>query len=444
MLEQLTGKFQKIFNNLKGFGKLTEKNISEALREVRLALLEADVNFLVVKKVVLKIKERALGTEVIESLTPHQKFLTVVHEELTSLLSQRNQNFQLKGHPPHVLMMVGLQGSGKTTSSAKLAHYYKSKGRKPYLVPADVYRPAAIEQLKVLAQNIDVPYYPTEPNDNPVKLVKKALAKAQDFLCDMVIFDTAGRLQIDDALMKELKKMAKRMTNPHLVFVADALTGQEAVNVAKSFHENTALDGLILTKMEGSAKAGALLSIQEIVNAPLLLVGTGEKPTDYEFFNAEKLVNRLLDRGDILSLVDKAKDLIDEDEANQLKQKLKKNQFTIDDFHKQLKQMKKMGSLKSMLGMLPGGRKLGKGIDFNQAEKELKKKEAIIQSMTRKERLKPQILNGSRRLRIARGSGTQVSEINRFLKEYSQAKKMFSQFAKGKMGLKQMGAMLGR
>lgn len=441
MLDGLTEKFTGVFKKLRGYGKLTESNIETALREVRLALLEADVHVSVVKSLLEKIKARALGQEVLASLTPHQQFLKIVHEELINLLGGQPKNLVLHGKEPHVILMVGLQGSGKTTSSAKLANHFKKKGRRPFLVPADVQRPAAIEQLKTLARSLDIPCFDTQVGDKPVKLVKKAVDEAKDRFLDIVIIDTAGRLHIDAELMDELKGMHKKLDDAHVLFVADAMTGQEAVRVTKSFHDLLKLDGVILTKLDGDARGGAVLSIQDVAQCPIYFTGVGEKTEDLEPFYPDRLVSRLLDQGDIMSLIEKAGEVIDAEEAKAVSKKLLKNQFTIEDFKGQLQQMKKLGSMKSLMGMLPGGKAMAQKVDMDQAEKELKRKEAIIDSMTRKERLHPEILNGSRRLRIAQGSGTQVSEVNRFIKEFEQMQKMFRQFSKG--GLKNLKGMLG-
>lgn len=433
MLENLTQKFNQVVSKLKGYGKLTENNIDEALREVRLALLEADVHVRVVKELLAAVKVKALGQDVIGSLKPGEQFLKLVHEELIQILGGASQPLVLKGKAPQVIILAGLQGCGKTTSAGKLANYYKKKGKRPYLVPADVYRPAAIDQLKTLAGRIDVPVYPTEVGDKPVKIVKKALSEADKAACDLVIIDTAGRLQIDDDLMDELKKIYKKLKDPSVLFVADAMTGQEAVKVSKAFHEVLPLDGLVLTKLDGDARGGAALSIQKVTECKLYFTGVGEGLEDFEAFDSERFVSRILDRGDILSLVEKAQDIIDEEEAKNLEKKIRKNQLNLEDFRNQLRQMKKLGSMKSLISMVPGGKAMTGKVDFNQVDQQLKLKEAIIDSMTKKERLRPEILNGSRRLRIAQGSGTKVSDVNRFMKEFAQMRKMMKKFS-GKGG----------
>ncbi|EKD42384.1 MAG: hypothetical protein ACD_73C00184G0009, partial [uncultured bacterium] len=356
-------------------------------------------------------------------------------------LGGKAKPFIFTGKSPHVVMMVGLQGSGKTTSTGKLARYFKAKGRRPYLVPLDVRRPAAIEQLKILGGQIEVPVYDTKVGDKPVKIARKAIDAATDAFCDIVFLDTAGRLNIDEELMDELKTLQKKVGHCQILFVADAMTGQEAVKVAKSFHDLLKIDGVVLTKMDGDAKGGAALSIQSIAGCPVYFMGLGEKSADLEPFEPEKLVSRLLDRGDLMSLVEKASANVSEEEALGLMKKLKQNRFTIEDFRAQLKQVKKMGSMQSLIGLLPGARAMTKGVDFDVAQKEMNRKEAIINSMTKEERLNPQVLNGSRRLRIAKGSGTQVSEVNRFLKEFEQMQKMFKMFKSGNKGL--LKSMMG-
>lgn len=435
MFEALTDKFNQVMTRMRGLGKITDSNIEPVLRDVRLALLEADVHVGVVREFLEKIKARALGSAVRESMTPAQEFMKIVHEELVSILGGSAKPFVFSGKSPHVVMMVGLQGAGKTTTTGKLANYFKSKGRRPYLVPLDVRRPAAIEQLKILGRQIEVPVYDTKEGDKPVKIARKAIDAAADAFCDVVFLDTAGRLNIDEELMDELKTLQKKLDHPQILFVADAMTGQEAVKVAKSFHELLKIDGLILTKMDGDAKGGAALSVQSVAGCPIYFMGMGEKTADIEPFEPEKLVARLLDRGDLMGLVEKAQSFVSEEEALGLAKKIKQNRFTIEDFKSQLKQVKKMGSMQSLMKMIPGARAMTKDVDFDAAQKEMARKEAIINSMTRQERLNPQILNGSRRLRIAKGSGTQVSDVNRFLKEFEQMQKMFKMFKSGNKGL---------
>ena len=431
MFDQLSEKISGVFKNLRNIGVIKESHIEEAIREVRLALLEADVNVKVVKEFLAKVKERALGEEVIGSNTPQQQFFKIVQDELIQTLGGESKSLTFEGQPPHIILMVGLQGSGKTTTAAKLALHFRKKGRRPFLVPADFNRPAAVEQLKTLAKQIDIPVYDTNIKKDPIKTVKKAASEAESRFCDVVIVDTAGRLHVDDEMMGELKKMQKKLGEPYILFVADAMTGQEAVNVAKSFHDALHIQGIVLTKMDGDAKGGAALSIQSVAQCPIFFVGMGEKISDLEPFHPDRLVGRLLDRGDMMSLIEKAQDVIDEGDAEEIAKKFKKNEFDLEDFRKQLRQMKKLGSMSSLLKFIPGAKKITKKIDMDQAEGELKKKEAIINSMTIKERRKPDILNGSRRNRIAHGSGTSVADINRFMKEFKQMKKMMKQFSKG-------------
>ena len=442
MFESLGEKLESVFRRLRGHGKLTEKNIEEALREVRLALLEADVNFKVVKDFIDRVKGQALGQEVLMSLTPEQQFIKIVHTELVALLGGERTELDLAATPPVVLMLVGLNGSGKTTTSGKLARYLKTElKRSPYLVPADTYRPAAIDQLQIIAKDIGVPVHPT-PQDgsagDPVAIAKAGVDAARRQACDVVIIDTAGRLQIDDELMSELERM-RTVVNPHQVLlVADAMTGQEAVNVATGFHARIALDGVVLTKVEGDARGGAALSLRSVTGKPILFVGVGEKLDALEAFYPDRAASRILGMGDMLSLIEKAEKVYDQKQAEALEKKLRKNQFTLEDFQGQLRMLKQMGSMTDLVAMLPGGKKLMQGADMNAAEKEFKRIEAIISSMTREERQKPEILNGGRRRRIATGSGTSVAEVNRFLKQYLDAKKMMRKFTqlgmKGKLG----------
>jgi signal recognition particle subunit SRP54 len=443
MFSQLSDKIEGVFKKLRNTGKIKESDIESALRDVRLALLEADVHFSVVRDLLSRMKERALGQELLGSLSPEQQFFKIVQEELIQILGGEKKNLVLKEPPPHVILMVGLQGSGKTTSSAKLALHFKKKGRRPFLVPADFNRPAAIDQLKTLAKQIDVPAFDTDPRKDPIKSVRQAVDEAKDRFCDIVIVDTAGRLHVDEQMMGELKKIQQKLDNPQILFVADAMTGQEAVNVAKAFHEALVIEGVILTKMDGDAKGGAALSIQSIAKCPIHFVGIGEKIDDFEPFYPDRLVSRLLNRGDLLSLIEKAGEVIDVDAAQELQEKLKKNEFDLEDFRTQLRQMKKLGSMSSLLKFIPGAQKISQQVNMDDAEKELKKKEAIINSMTLIERRNPKVLNGSRRSRIAKGSGTAVSDINRFMKEFEQMQKMMKMFGKGGKGLMGMMSKMG-
>lgn len=441
MFESLGEKLDAVFRRLRGHGTLTEKNIEEALREVRLALLEADVNFRVVKDFVERVKSQALGQEVLASLSPGQQVIKIVHNELVELLGGQRAELDLAAPPPVVILLVGLNGSGKTTSAGKLARYLKLElKRSPYLIPADTYRPAAIDQLRIIATDIGVAVHPT-PTDgsatDPVAVVKEGIEAARRQGHDVAIIDTAGRLQIDEELMAELERI-KAAVNPHqTLLVADAMTGQEAVNVAAGFHNRLSLDGVILTKVEGDARGGAALSLRSVTGKPLLFIGVGEKPDAFEPFFPDRAASRILGMGDVLSLIEKAEKVYDRKQAEILEKKLRKNQFTLEDFYEQMRMLKKMGSMTDLVGMLPGGKKLLQGTDMTAAEKEFKHIEAIICSMTRDERRRPEVLNGSRRRRIAMGSGTSVAEVNRFLKQYLEAKKMMrkiSQFGTGKIG----------
>ncbi len=431
MFESLTDKLELTFKKLRGQGKITEKNIEEALRDVRLALLEADVHFKVVKRFLESAKTKALDQEVLRSLTPDQQFLKIVKEELASLLGGEYQELDLRASPPVVLMLVGLQGSGKTTSLAKLAlHLKKEKKRSPYLVSADIYRPAAIEQLKILGQEIQIPVHNTQPGTSPVTICQESLEEAKRRFCDLLLIDTAGRLHIDDELMQELKSIRETVHPHHILLVADAMTGQDAVNQAQGFKEWLDLTGIILTKMDGDARGGAALSMREIVGRPILFSGVGEKLSALEPFYPDRLASRILGMGDVLSLIEKAERTYEQKEVERLEKQVKKNQFSLEDFQAQLQQIKKMGSIGDLLDLVPGARKLTQKTDLGQAEKELKRVDAIIHSMTVKERRKPAILNGSRRRRIAHGSGTTVTDVNRLIKQFMQMKKMMQRVNK--------------
>ena len=434
MFESLTDKLELTFKRLRGQGKISEKNIDDALRDVRLALLEADVHVKVVKTFLDSVKAKSLGQEVLQSLTPEQQFLKIVHDELTGLLGGEHQKLDLKAAPPVVIMLVGLQGSGKTTTVAKLArHLKKEQKRTPYLVSADVYRPAAIEQLKILAQEIELPVYDSNPQASPVAICKQALDEAKKRFCDLLLIDTAGRLHIDEELMQELE-LIKSAVKPHqIVFVADAMTGQDAVNQAIGFDQQLGLSGVILTKLDGDARGGAALSIRELVGRPILFAGVGEKLDALEPFYPDRLASRILGMGDVLSLIDKVQQNFEQKEAERLQKVIQKQQFTLEEFQIQLQQIKKMGSMGSLLELIPGGKKLASQVDAEKAEKELKRVEAIINSMTLQERRSPAILNGSRRRRIAQGSGTSVTDVNRLMKQFLEMKKMMQRVSKGGM-----------
>lgn len=436
MFENLTEKFDNIFKKVTGRGRLSETNIQDALKEVRLALLEADVNYKVVKKLVGDIRLRAVGQEVLQSLTPGQQVIKIVNEELTLLMGGAKQGLQLIGRTPHSLMLAGLQGSGKTTTSAKLARLLRKQGRHPYLVPADVYRPAAVDQLKKLGKQINVPVYDPDPAQRPEDICLKALSTAGKENTDVLIIDTAGRLHVDESLMEELERIKVKINPTEILLVADAMTGQDAVNVAKKFDEALDITGVILSKMEGDARGGAALSIRAVTDKPIKFVGIGETIDALEPFHPDRMASQILGMGDMLSLIEKAQDQFDEKELLKLERKLKKNDFDLEDFRAQLRQIKKIGSLEQMLGMMPGIGQLKKLKQFKPDEKELVKVEAIINSMTKEERKKYKIINGSRRRRIAKGSGTTVQDVNRILKNFAQTKKMIEGFSKkGQLGM---------
>ena len=434
MFESLTEKLELTFKRLRGEGKISEKNIDDALRELRLALLEADVHVKVVKTFLDSVKAKSLGQEVLLSLTPEQQFLKIVRDELTGLLGGEHHKLELKAAPPVVIMLVGLQGSGKTTTLAKLArHLKRDQKRTPFLVPADVYRPAAIEQLKILGAEIELPVYDSNPQSSPVTICKQALDEAKKRFCDLLLIDTAGRLHIDEELMEELK-LIKGAVNPHqILFVADAMTGQDAVNQAIGFDQQLGVSGVILTKLDGDARGGAALSIRQMVGKPILFAGMGEKLDALEPFYPDRLASRILGMGDVLSLIDKVQQNFEQKEAERLQKVIQKQQFTLEEFQIQLQQIKKMGSMGSLLELIPGGKKLASQVDADKAEKELKRVDAIINSMTLQERRSPGILNGSRRRRIAQGSGTSVADVNRLMKQFLEMKKMMQRVSKGGM-----------
>ncbi len=435
MFDQLTDKLESTFRKLRGVGKLSEDNIQEGIRELKLSLLEADVNFKVVKSLVDKVKERALGTEVMKSVTPGQMFVKIFHDELVNILGEGDHSINLNVRPPAVILMAGLQGSGKTTTAGKLASYLKNKMKKRVLlVPADVYRPAAIEQLKKLGASIDVEVYPSTVDMDPVEISEKAVEYGRNMALDVVIIDTAGRMQVDVELMNEVTNIRNKVDPSEILFVADAMTGQDAVNVAGEFHNRLSITGVVLTKMDGDARGGAALSINAVTGAPVKFVGIGEKIDQFELFHPDRVASRIIGMGDVLSLVEKASEKIDTEEALRMQKKMAKNSFDLEDFLSQMKMIRQMGPMENMLGMIPGmGKQLKKvqgKVDF---EKELGRIEAIICSMTKQERQRPEILNGSRRRRIATGSGTRVQDINQFMKQYLEMKKMMKNI--NKLGL---------
>jgi signal recognition particle subunit SRP54 len=438
MFERLSDKLDAAFKKLKGRGKLTEKNIEEGLKEIRMALLEADVHYSVAKRFIADVKVRALGQEVLTSLTPGQQVIKIVNEELTELMGSHQEELNLSGPSPVSLMLVGLQGSGKTTTAGKLAVYLRNKGRKPYLVPADVYRPAAIDQLKKLGEQLNVPVFPSSVDMDPVQIGRDAKSAAHQQGCDTLLLDTAGRLHIDEDLMDELIRINEAVQPADILLVADAMTGQDAVNIAQSFNETLDIGGVVLTKMDGDARGGAALSIKEITGKPIKFIGVGEKLNELEPFHPDRLASSILGMGDVLTLIEKAQDLVDEKKAVELEKKLRKNQFTLEDFRDQMRQIRKMGSLGDIMKMIPGMGKLKQMKNIDMDEKELVRIEAIINSMTPLERQRHGIINGSRRRRIAKGSGTRVQDVNRLLKDYTQLLKMLKKLNKGGMqGLQQ-------
>ncbi len=446
MFENLSERLTQTFKNLKGQGKISEKNVEDAIRDVRMSFLEADVNFRVVKEFIQLVKEKALGEEVLKSLSPGQQFIKIIFEELVKILGDHHEGIDFNTKPPVVAMVVGLQGSGKTTSIAKLANLLKEdEKKKVLLVPCDVYRPAAIDQLTKLASQVDCDIFPATTDDHPVVISMKAKVKAELEGYDAVLIDTAGRLQIDDELMGELEQMKRALSPQEILFVADAMTGQDAVTVATEFDRRLDISGVILTKMDGDARGGAALSIKAVTGKPLKYVGVGEKIDGIELFHPDRIAQRILGMGDILTLVEKAQKKIEQEDAEKMQKKMLKGNFTLEDFLKQMQMMKKMGSMSSMLGMLPGlgklARQLEEGKEGEQVEKELKRIEAMVLSMTVKERKNHAILNGSRRRRIAKGSGTSVQELNRFIKQFLEMRKMMKNLRKG--GMKKLFRQLG-
>lgn len=433
MFDNLSDRLNLVFKKLKGHGKLTEKNIEEGLKEVRMALLEADVHYKVVKTFLAGIKTRALGQEVLSSLTPGQQIIKIVNEELTELMGSRFQDLDLSGSQPVSVMLVGLQGSGKTTTAGKLAQSLRKNGRKPYLVPADVYRPAAIDQLIKLGDQLSIPVFPSDENMDPVQISQEARIAAQQAGCDVMLLDTAGRLHIDEELMNELKRIREAIRPSDILLVADAMTGQDAVNIAGSFDQALDIGGVVLTKMDGDARGGAAISIKSITGKPIKFIGVGEKLTDLEPFHPDRMSSRILGMGDVLTMIEKAQSVVDEKKAAELEQKLKKNLFTLDDFRDQLVQIRKMGSLSDLMGMIPGIGKMKQMKHMQVDERELVRIEAIINSMTPHERRQHAIINGSRRKRIAKGSGTSVQDVNKLLKNYTQVLKMMRKLNKGGM-----------
>ncbi|MBF6567979.1 MAG: signal recognition particle protein [Candidatus Binataceae bacterium] len=431
MFDTLSDRLEGVFKKLRGQGRITERNIEEALREVRVALLEADVNLNVVRDFIEHVRSKSLGQEVLRSLTPEQHLLRFVAAELTQVMGGQAREIDLKVRPPVKIMLVGLQGSGKTTSLAKLARFLKvERKRRPLLVSTDVYRPAAMEQLRILGAQIDVPVADSHENEDPVEIASRAMKRAEMGGFDAVLIDTAGRLQIDDALMAELVRL-KAATQPHqTILVADAMTGQDAVNVAQGFNQRLQISGLILTKLDSDARGGAALSVRAVTGAPILFAGLGEKLEAFEVFHPDRLASRILGMGDVLTLIEKTQQNYDATRAKELERKFKKNEFTVEDFAEQLRTIRKMGSLGELLGMIPGLKKIAGQADSEETQTELRRIQAIIDSMTQQERRNHLLLNGRRRVRIASGSGTSVQEVNRFVKQFEQTRKMMKKFTK--------------
>lgn len=429
MFENLSDRLERSFKILKGQGKITEINVAETLKEVRRALLDADVNYKTAKEFTETVKQKALGQDVLNAVKPEQLMVKIVHDELALLMGGTAEDINIKGNPA-VILMSGLQGSGKTTFSGKLANMIKSKrGKNPLLVAGDVYRPAAIEQLKVLGEQIGVPVYFEEDNKNPVKIAKNAIEYARQHGRDLVIIDTAGRLAIDEEMMAEIESIKKAVNPQEILFVVDAMTGQDAVNTAKEFNERLNFNGVVLTKLDGDTRGGAALSIRSVVDKPIKFVGTGEKLDAIDVFHPERMADRILGMGDVVTLVEKAQEQYDEEEARRLQKKIAKNQFDFNDFITQIQQIKKMGNLKDLASMIPGVGKQIKDMDFD--DDAFKGIEAIIHSMTPQERTNPEILNGSRRARIAKGSGTDVQEVNKLIKQFDETRKMMRKMTTG-------------
>lgn len=430
MFDNLSDKLQNIVKKIKGETRINESSLKEMMREVKLALLEADVNFKVVKEFISKIEEKALGADVLDSLTPGQQVVKIVREELCEILGGTETKLNVSSNPPTVIMLVGLQGSGKTTLAGKLANYLRKQGKKPLLVACDVYRPAAISQLKTLGASLGVPVYSEENNKNVEEIAKNSFKEANSKLCDTILIDTAGRLQIDQELMGELVRVKKEIRPHEIMLVVDSMTGQEAVNVAKEFNETLGIDSLTLTKLDSDTRGGAALSVKHITGKPIKFASVGEKLNELEPFYPDRIASRILGMGDVLSIIDKAEEAFDEKEAEDLEKRIKKNEFTLDDYLSQLQKIRKMGSFKQILGMLPGVPKEIKDAEID--EKQFLKIEAIIQSMTKAEKRNPKLLNASRRKRIASGSGNKVEDINRFMNQYEQMRKMMKQMLNGK------------
>jgi len=438
MFDTISGKLQNAFRNLRGLGKISETNVGDSLREVRLALLDADVNFKVVRDFIERVKTKSLGQEVIQSIQPGQQIIKIIHDELVELLGSSNASLNLKNNPSSILM-VGLHGSGKTTSSAKLARLLHKQGRAPMLVAADVYRPAAMDQLETLGKQLEIPVFVRKGETDVLKIAREAMAAAATQNRNTLVFDTAGRLQIDEPLVQELVRLGDLVKPDEILLVLDAATGQEAVNVATHFDKALNITGSILTKLDGDARGGAAMSLKAVTNKPIKFAGVGEKLEDFEAFHPERMASRILGMGDVVSLVEKAAEAVDLDDARRMEEKMRKGQFTLEDFLDQLRQMKKLGPLESIVGMLPGGSEMLKDADMTKQEKEFRRMEGIICAMTLKERRTPQILNARRRQRIAKGSGVTVTEVNTLLNRFSQMQQMMKKFGRFQKILSKMG-----
>lgn len=436
MFDNLSDKLDRAFKVLKGQGKITEINVAETLKEVRKALLDADVNYKIAKEFTDRVKEKALGANVLTSISPGQLMIKIVNDELVALMGGEKTDINIKNNPS-IILIAGLQGSGKTTFSGKLANYLKSKGKQPMLVAADVYRPAAIDQLKILSEQIGVPAHTDYESKDPVAIANAGIKKAKELNCNVVIVDTAGRLAVDEQMMDEIARV-KSSINPHeILFVVDAMTGQDAVNTAKAFNDKLDFDGVVLTKLDGDTRGGAAITIKAVVNKPIKFIGTGEKMEAIDVFYPDRMASRILGMGDVVSLVERAQQQFDQEEAEKLQKKIRKNQFDFSDFLNQLQQIKKMGNLKDLMGMIPGVGKMMKDVDIS--DDAFKHIEAIIQSMTKEERENPEIINGNRRKRISKGSGRSIEEVNKLMKQFEDMKKMMKMFnSSGSNPLKMM------
>ena len=433
--EGLSSKLQDITKRLRGKARITESDLKEMLREVKLALLEADVNYKIVKEFIASVQEKALGQDVMKSLKPGEQVVKIVRDELTELLGGTDSKINISPNPPTVIMLVGLQGAGKTTMAGKLANYLRKQGKKPLMVACDVYRPAAVKQLQVVGAQLNIPVYAEEGSKDVVGISKRAMNVAMSKLNDVVIIDTAGRLQIDEALMQELQDVKKAVRPHEILLVVDSMTGQEAVNVAESFNEKVGIDGVVLTKLDGDTRGGAALSVKKVTGKPIKFIGVGEKLNELEEFHPDRMASRILGMGDMLAVIEKAEEAFDMEEAEKLEKKMRKNELDLDDYLAQIRQVKKMGSFSSILKLIPG---MNQFKDIKVDDKEFAKIEAIICSMTKKEKRNTKLLNASRRIRIAKGSGTTVQDINKFIKSYEMTQKMMKQMKQNKGGMKRL------